>query len=148
MESQNCRGQKGPPEIIKSNTPTKTHSQQQVIQVGIQMNFVYSQRRRLHNPSGQPVPALRHSDSKDILPCVSMETPVFHFLLITPCSIAARHQKESAPTDLTPILQIFINSYEIPSQLSLFQTEKVQCFLCFILDNSCSQMCVLPKANE
>jgi len=32
------------------------------------------QRKRFHNFSGQPVPVLRHSDSKEVLPCVCTDS--------------------------------------------------------------------------
>ena len=57
-ESQNCRGWKGPLEIIESNPPAKAGSLDQVPQVCIQAGLELLQRRRLHNPSGQPVPVL------------------------------------------------------------------------------------------
>lgn len=50
---------------------------------------------------GQSVPVLFHSHSKEVLPCVSTELPVFQFLTIAPCHVAAHYQKESTPTDLT-----------------------------------------------
>ena len=89
------------------------------------MGLEYLQEKGHHNISGQPDPVLRHSDSKD-LPHVNMDPPVFHFLPVALCSIAARHGKESAPINLTLVLQVFIDSYEIPSQPSLLQTEESQ----------------------
>jgi len=86
---------------------------------GIQIGLPYLQRRRLHNLFEQPVSALCHFDSKQVLPGISMELPVFHFLPVALCSIAARHGKESAPINLTPALSIFINSDEIPPDPSL-----------------------------
>lgn len=52
-DSQNCRGWKGPPEIIESNPPAKAGSLHHVTQVGVQEGLEYLQRRRLHNPPGQ-----------------------------------------------------------------------------------------------
>lgn len=37
------------------------------------MSLEYFHRRRLHYLSGHPVPVLHLSDSKEVLPCVSME---------------------------------------------------------------------------
>ncbi|MEQ5394207.1 hypothetical protein ABN236_19285, partial [Proteus sp. fly-1013] len=50
-----------PQEVIESITPVKAGTLQQVTQVGIQMDLEYLQRRRLHNLSGQPVPAPHHA---------------------------------------------------------------------------------------
>ena len=60
----------------------KAGSLQQVTQVGVQAALEYLQRRTHHNLSVQPVPVLHHSDSKEVLPCVSMELPVFQFMPI------------------------------------------------------------------
>jgi len=45
---------------------------EQAAQDGVHASFEYLQRRRLHNPSGQPVPVLRHPHSK-VFPHVQME---------------------------------------------------------------------------
>jgi len=42
----------------------------QVAQDCVQVGFEYLQRRRLYNPSGQPVPVLRHPQNKEVLPHV------------------------------------------------------------------------------
>jgi len=57
-------------------TPAKAGTLQQITQVGIQSGLEYLQRR-LSSLSGQPVPVLRHSHSKEVLPCVQMEITVF-----------------------------------------------------------------------
>jgi len=44
---------------------------QYVTQVGIQTGLEYFHRRRLYNPSGQPVPVLHHPHHKEVLPHVS-----------------------------------------------------------------------------
>lgn len=75
-ESQNCRGWKRSPEIIKYKPLLKSRFSTQVAQVSIQVGLEYLQRR-LHNISGQPAPVLCHLDSEEVLPCVSMELPVF-----------------------------------------------------------------------
>ena len=38
---------------------------------------------------------LCHSDSEEVLPCVTVELPMFQFLHVGPCSIAA--QKKNTP---------------------------------------------------
>ena len=63
----------------------------QVAQEGIQMGPEYLHSRRLHHLSGHPVPVLRHFHCKEVVPCVCVELPVFQFVLITPCFIAACH---------------------------------------------------------
>jgi len=68
-KSQNCRGLKGPPEVIKNNPPTKAGSL--VAQVGVQASLESLQRRRLHNLSRQPVVVLHHPYCIEILPCLS-----------------------------------------------------------------------------
>ena len=66
-ESQNCRGWNRPLEIIESNPPAKAGSLDQVAQVGVQAGVDYLQRRRLHNLSGQPVPALHDPHCEDLM---------------------------------------------------------------------------------
>jgi len=90
-ESQNCRGWKGPQEIIGSNSFAKAGALQQVAHVGVQMGLECLHSRRLHNLSGQPVPGLHHPYHKEVLPHVSTEFPVFKFYSITPCPITAHH---------------------------------------------------------
>jgi len=52
----------------------------------------YLQRRRLHNLSGQPVPVLRHHQSKEVLPRVpELELPMLWFVPIAPCPIVGHH---------------------------------------------------------
>ena len=79
-ESQNCRGWKGPLEIIETNPPAKAGSLHQVAQVGVQARLEYLQRRRLHNLPGQPVPVLRHLTVKKFL-----RTFVRNFLCCSLC---------------------------------------------------------------
>ena len=90
-ESQNSRGWMRPLEIIKSNPPAKAGSLQQVTHVGRQVGLNYLQRKGLL--SGQPFPVLCHSDSKEVLPCVSMESPVFQFQPAAPCPTVSHHQR-------------------------------------------------------
>lgn len=75
---------------IQSNLSQKQVPYRQVTQIGIEMSLEYLHRRRLYNLSRQPVPALRRSDSKKVLPPVTIELPVFQFLPATSCSTAAR----------------------------------------------------------
>ena len=49
----------------------------QLTQVGVHIGLEYLQRKRFHKFSGEPVPVLRHSGSKIVLPCISMELSVF-----------------------------------------------------------------------
>ena len=77
----------------------------------VQAGYQYLQRRRLHNPSlGQPVPGLRHLQSK-VLPRLQTEIPTLQF-------VAGHHWKESGPILLTPTLKKFITIYKVPSQPS------------------------------
>jgi len=69
---------------------------------------------------------LCHSHSNKVLPCVSMELPMFQFLLIAPSFTVAYHRKESAFISLTPSLQMYINNDEILSPPSLLQAEQSQ----------------------
>jgi len=55
----------GPP--IPTPLPKQGHLQQ-AAQDCAQAGFEYLQRKRLHNPSGQPVPVLHHPQSKEVLP--------------------------------------------------------------------------------
>jgi len=80
--------------------PKQGHLQQSardLVQAGLQ----YLQRRRLHNPSRQPVPVLRHPQREEVLPHVHTErlmlqsvpvAPTISFLL---CSCHIRMAKVS-----------------------------------------------------
>jgi len=61
----------------------------------VQVEFEYLQSRRLHNPSGQPVPVLRHAQNKEVLPHVQMELPVLQ--------LCTRRLKESQSLGPSPV---------------------------------------------
>ena len=84
---------------------------EQVAQDCVQAGFQYLQRRRIHSPSGQPVPVLHHPQSEEILPRVQMELPMLQFVPVAPCPVAGHHRKESGPILLTLTLEIFISIY-------------------------------------
>ena len=66
-----------------SSCPTPLPKQghlQQAAQDLVQAGLEYLQRRRLHSPSGQPVPVLRHPQSEEVLPRVQMELPRLQFV--------------------------------------------------------------------
>jgi len=90
-ESQNVRGWKGPLGIIWSNPLPKQGHLQQAAQDHIQEGFEYLQRRRLHNLPGQPVPALCHPQSKEVLLQLQMELLMLEFVLIAPCPVTGHH---------------------------------------------------------
>ena len=60
---------------------------QQAAQDLVQVGLEYLQRRRLHSPSGQPVPVLRHPQSEKVLPHVWMELPMLQFVPVAPCPV-------------------------------------------------------------
>ena len=64
---------------------------EQVAQDHIQVGLEYLQRKRIHNPSGQPVPVLRHPQSEEFLPHVQMELPVLQVVPVAPCPVAGHH---------------------------------------------------------
>jgi len=71
-------------DLCGSSSPTLLPKQghlQQAAQHLIQAGFEYLQRRRIHNPSGQPVPVLRHPQREEVLPHVQMELPMLQFVL-------------------------------------------------------------------
>ena len=100
-----------------SPSPTPLPKQGHLEQVA-QEGFEYLQRRRLHNPSAQPVPVLCHPQSEVVLPHVQLELPMPQFVPITPCPVTGHHRKELGPILLTPTLQIFVSIYKVPSQPS------------------------------
>jgi len=61
-ESQHGRGWKGPLWVTQSNPLPKQCHLQQAAEDLVQAGLEYLQRRRLHSPSGQPVPGLCHSE--------------------------------------------------------------------------------------
>jgi len=67
-------------DLCGSSSPTPLPKQDHlecVAQDRIWVGFEYLQRRRLDNPSGQPVPVLRHSQSKEVLHI----TILYHIIL-------------------------------------------------------------------
>ena len=88
--------------------------------------FEYLQRRRLHNLPGQPVPGLRHPQSKEVLPHVPMELPMLQFVPVASCPVAGHHWKESGPVLLTPTLKTFTGISKVPSQPSLLHAKQAQ----------------------
>jgi len=76
--SQNHRMSGVGRDLCGSSSPTRLPKQgylQQAAQDRIQVGLGYLQRRRIHSPSGQPVPVLRHPQ-REVLPhvpsCVSL----------------------------------------------------------------------------
>jgi len=77
-----------------SSSPTPLPKQghlEQAAQNLVQAGFEYLQRRRIHSLPGQPVPVLCHSQSKDVLPHVQVELPMFQFVPIALCPVAGHH---------------------------------------------------------
>jgi len=73
-----------------SSSPTPLPKQghpEQAAQDRVQAGFEYLQRRRPHNPSGQPVPVLRHPQSEEVLPHVQMELPALQYVPVAPCPV-------------------------------------------------------------
>jgi len=46
----------------------------------------------------QPVLVLSNPEIKVVFPPVSMELPMFQFVLITPCSVTGHHQNRLVPS--------------------------------------------------
>ena len=102
-ESQNCRGWKGPQEIIKSNSPAKQSP--------------YNRR------PGQPVLVFCHPYCEEVPSHIGVELPVLHFMAISACSVHTGHWKEVGHVPLTSILKIFINTNKILSYSSQSWTD-------------------------
>ena len=65
---QNCRGWKGPPELMESSpTRSRLPAAEQAAQVGVQAGLQYLQRRRIHSLPVQPAAVLRHLAVKKFL---------------------------------------------------------------------------------
>ena len=78
----------------RSSSPTPLPKQghlEQAAQDLVQAGLEYLQRRRLHKPSGQPVPGLRHPQREEVLPHVQTELPMLQFVPIVPCPVAEHH---------------------------------------------------------
>ena len=78
-------GPSGPTPLPKQGHP------EQAAQDHVQAGLEYLQRRRLHNPSGQSVPVLRHPQREEILPHVQTELPVLQFVPIAPCPVTGHY---------------------------------------------------------
>ena len=73
--------------LCGSSSPTLLPKQghpEQAVQHLVQAGLEYLQRRRLHSPSGQPVPGLRHPQREEVLPPVQLELPLLQFVPIAP----------------------------------------------------------------
>ena len=99
--------------LVQTPLPKQGHLQQ-AAQDLVQVGFEYLQRRRLHNPCGQPVPVLRHPQREEVLH-VQKELPLLQFVPVAPCPVAGLHWKESGSVLLTLTLQIFVDIYKVPS---------------------------------
>jgi len=73
-----------------SPLPKQGHLQQ-AAQDLVQTGLEYLQRRRLHNPPGQPVPVLHHPQREKVLPHVQREVPMLQFVPVAPCPITGHH---------------------------------------------------------
>jgi len=118
-------GLAGTPGVTQPNPLPKQGHPEQAAQDYVQVGLEYLQRR-LHSPSGQPVPGLRHPQREEVLPHLQLELPLLHFVPVAPCPVAGHHWKESGPILLTPTLQRFISISKVPSQPSLLQAEQAQ----------------------
>jgi len=77
-----------------SSSPTPLPKQgrlQQAAQDLVQAGLQYLQRRRIHIPSGQLVPGLRHPQREEVLPHVQTELPVPQFVPVAPCPVPGHH---------------------------------------------------------
>ena len=79
-ESQNVRGWKDPLWATQPNPLPKQGHPEQGAQHRGQAGLEYLQRRRLHSPSGQPGPGLRHPQRQEVLPRVQLELPLLQFV--------------------------------------------------------------------
>jgi len=94
IESQNHRMVGVGRDLWRSSRPPPLPKQgllQQAAQDLVQVGFEYLQRRRLHNPSGQPVPMLCHPQSKEVLPRGQVELPLLQFVPIASRPVAGHH---------------------------------------------------------
>ena len=85
-ESHNSRGCEGPPGITESSPLQSRPPLQQAAEVGVQVGLEYLQRRRIHNPPGQPVPVLRHPHCEEFSSHIGAELPVLQFMAVSLCS--------------------------------------------------------------
>jgi len=77
-----------------SSSPTPLPKQghlEQTAQDLVQAGFEYLQRRRIHNPSGQPVPVLHHPQREEVLPHVQTKLPMLQFVPVAACAVAGHH---------------------------------------------------------
>ena len=81
-------------DVRRTTSPTPLLKQvhlEQVAQDYVQVSFENLHGGRLHSPSGQPVPVLCQPQSKEVLPHVQMEPPVFQFVPIAPGPVTGHH---------------------------------------------------------
>lgn len=105
---QNCRKVEVGRDFWKSSGPTfllKKGHLEQVAQDHVQVAFEDLQGGRLHNHSGQTVPVLCHSHSKEVLPEVQMTPPVFECVAIAFVLVLDTTKKRVVPSSLHPLFR-------------------------------------------
>lgn len=69
--------------------------------------------------------SVRSPNSKEVLPHIGVELPMYHFLPLGSCPVAGRHPAELGPSSEVS-LPIGTGTGGVPSQLSLLEAEQAQ----------------------
>ena len=85
--------------------PKQDH-QEQVVHDRVQMAFDHLQGWWHHNLSGEPVPVLSHSHSKNEFPDVQMRPPVFQFVPSVSGPITGHHWRKPSSILFAPLSNI------------------------------------------
>ena len=81
-------------DLWRSSSPTLLPKQGQLEQAAqdhVQVGLEYLLRRRLHNPSRQPLPVLCHCQSEEVLPHLQLELTMLQFVPVAPCPLTGHH---------------------------------------------------------
>ena len=94
----------------------------------IQTASEYLQGWRIHNLPRQPVPVLDHPHSDKVFPHVQREPPMFQFVPIASGPVTGHHRAEPGSIYLAPLLQVLINTDEIPLSLLFSRLNSLSSF--------------------
>ena len=84
-------------------------------------------------PPWQPVPVLHYPHCEEFPSHIGAELPVVQFMAISPCPVPTDCWREVGHVSLTPMLKIFININQIPSESSFLKAEQTQFAQLFLI---------------
>jgi len=136
-------------DLCGSPSPTPLPKQghlQQAVEDLVQARLEYLQRRRIHNPSGQPVPVLVTLRGKKFFLMFRRNFLCFSLCLL-PLVLSLGTTEKSGPILLTLTFQIFISISKVPSQPSLLQAKQKMSLDCQKSSSTALLLFLLPEGH-